>query len=85
MFLDNLATTQAGISGLASIASNLPNVNAYNSINNEDNGINIGQLEFHMEVKEISNDYDARRAGREAMEEMVRIARKTGSRSISRR
>ena len=85
MFLDNLATTQAGISGLASITSNLPNVNAYNSINNEDNGINIEQLEFHMEVKEISNDYDARRAGREAMEEMVRIARKTGNLSISRR
>ena len=52
---------------------------------NEDNGINIGQLDFHMEVKEIANDYDARRAGREAMEEMVRIARKTGNRSVSRR
>lgn len=84
-FLENLAVTQVGISGLSSIIDNLPNTNSYNSISNEDNGITIGQLEFHMEVKEIANDYDARRAGREAMEEMVRIARKTGNRAILRR
>ena len=85
MFLNNLAATQMGISGLSSIADSLPNTNAYNNISNEDNGVNIGQLDFHMEVQEISNDYDARRAGYEAMEEMVRIARKAGNRSISRR
>ena len=77
--------TQVGISGLSSIIDNLPNTNSYNSINNEDYGVNIGQLDFHMEVQEIANGYDARRAGREAMEEMVRIARKTGNRSVSRR
>lgn len=85
IFYENLAMTQVGISGLSSIIDNLPNTNSYNSINNEDYGVNIGQLDFHMEVQEIANGYDARRAGREAMEEMVRIARKTGNRSVSRR
>ena len=85
IFYENLAMTQVGISGLSSIVDNLPNTNSYNSINNEDYGVNIGQLDFHMEVQEIANGYDARRAGREAMEEMVRIARKTGNRSVSRR
>lgn len=85
IFYENLAMTQVGISGLSSIVDNLPNTNSYSSINNEDYGVNIGQLDFHMEVQEIANDYDARRAGREAMEEMVRIARKTGNRSVSRR
>ena len=85
MFLDNLTATQIGIAGLSSIADKLPNTNSYNSINNENSGVNIDQLDFHMEVEQISNDYDARRAGQAAMEEMVRIARKTGNRSISRR
>ena len=38
-----------------------------------------------MEVKEIGSDYDARRAGQTAFDEMVRIARKAGNRSVSRR
>ena len=83
--LDNLTATQIGIAGLSSIADKLPNTNSYNNINNENSGVNIDQLDFHMEVEQISNDYDARRAGQAAMEEMVRIARKTGNRSISRR
>jgi len=35
-----------------------------------------------MEVKEIANDYDAKRAGEKAMEEMLRIARKSTVTSI---
>ena len=85
MFFENLAITQVGILGLSSIADNLPNTNAYNNINNEDNGVTIDKLDFHMEVQEISNGYDARDAGREVMNEILNIARKTGSRSISRR
>ena len=38
-----------------------------------------------MEIQSIANDYDARRAGQQALEEMVRIARKTGNRSVTRR
>ena len=48
-------------------------------------GINIERLDFTMKVDEIASDYDAARAGRQALEEMVKIARKNGNRSISRR
>ena len=83
--LSGVDTTSRAVAGLSNIIENLPNVNTYNNINNDNSGININNLEFHMEVKEISNDYDARRAGQQAMEEMVRIAYKAGNRSISRR
>jgi len=39
---------------------------------------------MNMEVKEISNDYDAKRMGEKAMEEMLRIARKTNVTSLRR-
>ena len=61
------------------------NANIFNSINNDNEGITIENLDFVMKVDNISNDYDARRAGQQAFEEMVRIARKSGSRTISRR
>ena len=51
----------------------------------ENAGINIEQLDFVMKVDSLANDYDAKRAGQQAFEEMVRIARKAGNRSISRR
>jgi hypothetical protein len=50
-----------------------------------DSGIVINTLDFHMEVKEMNNDYDARRAGQEVINEIVHIARKSGTRSLSRR
>ena len=52
--------------------------------NNTNGGINIEQLDFNMNAT-ISNDYDARRAGQTALEEMVRIARQTSVQSITRR
>ena len=45
----------------------------------------VEQLDFIMKVDSIGNDYDARRAGQQAFEEMVRIARKAGNHSVSRR
>ena len=83
--LSGVDTTARAVAGLTNIIDNLPNANTYNNITNDNSGININNLEFHMEVKEISNDYDARRAGQQAMEEMVRIAYKTGNRSVFRR
>ena len=38
-----------------------------------------------MYVQKIDNDYDARRAGEQALDAMVRIGRKTGPTSVSRR
>ena len=47
------------------------------------NGITIEHAEVNMNTT-ISNDYDARRAGQNALEEMVKIARKTGAQSVGR-
>jgi hypothetical protein len=47
--------------------------------------IMIEHAEVNMNVGSIANDYDARRAGEAALDEMVRIARKSGSRSVTRR
>jgi DNA-directed RNA polymerase subunit H (RpoH/RPB5) len=38
-----------------------------------------------MNVQSIANDYDARRAGEAALDEIVKIARKSGTIGISRR
>jgi hypothetical protein len=51
----------------------------------EDNSTNIDKLEFSMNVQQISNDYDARRAGEQAMNEIMRIARKTSAANSIRR
>ena len=83
--LNGVDVTRKTINGISDIMQQLSNINTYNIVNNSDDGVNIEKLEFHMEVKEISNDYDTRRAGEQAMEEMVRIARKSGTRSLSRR
>ncbi len=47
--------------------------------------ITIEKAEVNIQPGVISNDYDARRAGELALEEMVKIARKSGNRTISRR
>ena len=49
------------------------------------NNITIEHAEVNIEPGTISNDYDARRAGEMALEEMVKIARKSGNRTVSRR
>lgn len=53
---------------------------------NENGGqsINIEKLEVAIQPGVISSDYDAKRAGEMALEEMVRIARKTTNRVVSR-
>jgi len=38
-----------------------------------------------MNVSKMSNDYDARQAGRVALDEMIRISRKTKPTGVSRR
>jgi hypothetical protein len=66
---------------------------SYDGINNPlsevnpitDNSCNIDNVQMTMEVKQISNDYDARRAGEQALNEMIRIARKSGAANNVRR
>ena len=50
-----------------------------------DNSITIENMNMTMDVKQISNDYDARRAGEQAMNEIMRIARKTSAANSIRR
>lgn len=66
----------------------------YDGINNplndlqspiEDNSIVIERVEMTMDVKQLANDYDARRAGEQALNEMMRIARKTSAANSIRR
>ena len=47
-------------------------------------GITIEHAEVNMNVEQIANDYDARRAGANALDEMLKIARKAGNNSIRR-
>lgn len=57
------------------------------------NSLNLGTSEslsianpvININVDKIANDYDAKRAGQLAFEEMVKIARQSGNRSLSRR
>lgn len=51
---------------------------------NSTNGLVIKNATVNMNVQSIANDYDARRAGEQALDEMMRIARKTGAQSIRR-
>ena len=50
-----------------------------------DDSVNIENVSINFNAGTISNDYDARRAGELVKEEMLRIARKAGNRSVSRR
>lgn len=51
---------------------------------NSGQSINIEKFEVAIQPGVISSDYDAKRAGEMALEEMVRIARKTTNRVVSR-
>ena len=66
------------------IVSDTAGSNAYNSIN-QNNGVNVERIELNMNVSKMSNDYDARRAADTMMDEVIRIARKSGATSVSRR
>ena len=59
------------------------NLSGVNNTTNE-GSVNIERIEFNMNAS-IANDYDAKRAGQNAFEEMMKIARKNGVQSVSRR
>ena len=64
---------------LASIAVPLTTI-----ADNTNNSVIIENATVEMNVQSIANDYDARRAGQQALEEMLKIARKTSVQSIRR-
>ena len=55
------------------------------SSTSSDESITIEKVSINFNAGTISSDYDARRAGELVKEEMLKIARKTGNRSVSRR
>ena len=48
-------------------------------------GITIENATVNMNVQKIANDYDAKRAGEQALNEMLRIANKTSAANNIRR
>lgn len=68
------------VEAIESMTKSLSNLQASGGSN-----ITIEHAEVNIDPGTISNDYDARRAGEMALEEMVKIARKSGNRTVSRR
>ena len=81
---NNVNLTNSLVSSLGSILDKIANNDTYNSINNSDSVI-IERAEVNLKIDEVASDYDARRIGQQAMNEMVRIARKSGNQFVSRR
>lgn len=60
--------------------------NTYDSINtNNSNSTQIGKAEVNLNIDKLANDYDAKRAANTVMDEMLRIASKTGATNGVRR
>jgi hypothetical protein len=57
----------------------IPSASAYDSIGTSTSGIIIENATVEMNVSKIANDYDAQRAGEQALEKMLQIARKTSA------
>ena len=53
-------------------------------INNDNKSVVIENAAVNLNIESIANDYDARRAGEQALEEMLRIARKNSVQSLRR-
>jgi len=67
-----------------SIVEGMANGATYNTID-RGSSLVIENASVNMNVQSIANDYDARRAGEQALEQMMRIARKSGTKGVSRR
>ena len=72
------------LSQFEDILANTANGNTYDTIN-RDQSLVIENATVNMNVASIANDYDARRAGASALDEMLKIARKAGGVGVSRR
>ena len=67
-----------------SIVEGMANGATYNTID-RGSSLVIENASVNMNVQSIANDYDARRAGEQALEQMMKIARKSGTKGVSRR
>ena len=81
IFSNSDGSLKALVSALEEITSNTSHYSNSNAISEQ---IVIQNAQVNIQPGTISNDYDARRAGEMALEEMVKIARKTTNRVVSR-
>jgi len=51
----------------------------------EQSGLNIEKIDVNVNVDRVANDYDVRQIGGKVMDEILAIARKSGTRGLSRR
>lgn len=80
IFSDSDGSLKALVAALEAITSNTSKYSATTTTES----IVIQNAQVNIQPGTISNDYDARRAGEMALEEMLKIARKTTNRVVSR-
>ena len=80
IFSNSDGSLKALVAALEAITSNTSKYSAPEA----NSSIIIQNAQVNIQPGTISNDYDARRAGEMALEEMVKIARKTTNRVVSR-
>jgi peptidoglycan hydrolase-like protein with peptidoglycan-binding domain len=81
IFSNSDGSLKALVSALENITKGTSDYKVDNSATEQ---IIIQNAQVNLQSGVISNDYDARKAGEKALEEMVRIARKTTNRVVSR-
>lgn len=81
IFSNSDGSLKALVAALQTITSN---TSRYSRTEDSAGSIIIQNAQVNIQPGTISNDYDARRAGEMALEEMVKIARKTTNRIVSR-
>ena len=81
IFSNSDGSLKALVAALEAITSD---TSKFSGVAETSNSIVIQNAQVNIQPGTISNDYDARRAGEMALEEMVKIARKTTNRVVSR-
>lgn len=88
-FWDQVARNRASMESINypsyATSSSLERINnELQNNNNTNEAITIEHAEVNMNVEQLANDYDARRAGEQALQEMLRIARKGSVTTVRR-
>ena len=82
---DLLGSSPYSLMSIITDVQDLLRSNSVPAISNSNDSVVFENVVLNFEGTTIANDYDARRAGQQALDEMMRIARKSGNNSVSRR
>lgn len=84
--LNSADTLQERVKDLQNLQTDwLSNISNIINNNDQNNSVNIEHVELNMKVEQMSSSADAKKLGREAFDELLNMARKTGKNSVSRR